>query len=152
MVLAPPQMRGQHSNASHVKSSLWLHERSWNPCRSGSGWKRGGGLQSQRPISREPTSAPSGDDAGEGVERQRESSAHVLAEPRVAVLAQVVFGPHRLLHAVARVQTRTHLDAAKTHGSRLARFHTSGRNFIHSHINHNTEKLRRRLSIGEKRF
>lgn len=58
---------------------------------------------------------PSGDNASECVEWQRESFVHVLAKPRVSLLAQTVFGPHCLLDAVARVQARGHLDAAKSH-------------------------------------
>lgn len=57
----------------------------------------------------------SGDNASECVERQRESFGHVLAQPRVSLLVQTVFGPHRLLDAVAGVQARGHLDAAKSH-------------------------------------
>lgn len=53
----------------------------------------------------------SGDDASEGVQRQRESFVHVLAQPCVVLLAQIVFGPHRLLDAVSRIQARGHLDA-----------------------------------------
>lgn len=53
----------------------------------------------------------SGDDASEGVQRQRKSFVHVLAQACVALLAQIVFGPHRLLDAVSRVQARGHLDA-----------------------------------------
>lgn len=53
----------------------------------------------------------SGDDASEGVQRQRKSSVHVLAQACVVLLAQIVFGPHRLLDAVSRVQARGHFDA-----------------------------------------
>lgn len=57
----------------------------------------------------------SADDASECVQWQRKPFVHVLAQPRVVLLAQTVFGPHRLLNAVSRVQARGHLDAVKIH-------------------------------------
>lgn len=67
------------------------------------------------PTARVQVFVLSGDDASERVERQRETFGHVLAQPRVSLLTQTVFGPHRLLDAVAGVQARGHLDAAKSH-------------------------------------
>lgn len=62
-------------------------------------------------ITRGETLILSGDDSGKCVEWQRKSFVHVLAEARVVLLAQIVFGPHGFLDAVSGVQARRHLDA-----------------------------------------
>lgn len=54
----------------------------------------------------------SGDDAGECVDGQRKSFAHVFAQSGVFVLSQLEFGPHGLLDAVSGIETGRDLDAA----------------------------------------
>lgn len=101
----------QHSNAFRVKLSLSPQtHRFQEQLETGSCH-----VSFNRRISISQVVVLSGDDASECVEWQRESFVHVLAQPRVVLLAQTVFGLHRLLDAVAGVQAWGHLDAAKSH-------------------------------------
>lgn len=97
-------------------------------------------------IIREQVFILSGDDASERVERQRKSFVHVLAQPRVVLLAQIVFGPRRLLDAVSRVQAWGHLDAAKIHIGDPP-FHISSGSIFLTQTHHNVKVLHRGVFI-----
>lgn len=74
----------------------------------------------------------SGDDSSERVQRQGKSFVHVLAQPRLILLAQTVFGPHRLLDAVSRVQAGGHLDAAKSHSGTVSHLQWVNISYTHT--------------------
>lgn len=120
---------GQHSHTFRAKLSLsgqthWFQQQ-LETQRSHVSFNGGGWV----PTATARVLVPSGEDASEGVERQRERFGHVAAQARVSLLALAVSGPDGLLDAVGGVQARRHLDAAESHmvtGSRL-----SGSTFTH---------------------
>lgn len=135
-----PNSDGQHSHAFRAKLSLsrqthWFQQQ-LETQRSRVSFNGGGWV----PTATARVFVPSGEDAGEGVERQRERFGHVAAQARLSLLALTVSGADGLLDAVGGVQAGRHLDAADSHtgtGSRQrVNVHTSAFLLAHDGLSH----------------